>query len=119
MNDKNILTLVPKFESFFEYMYPVLDKLPRVEKFNIGNDFKNVMYSMFKNIMYLVKVENYEKKKFCSYIDADINIIRSYIRIMYKLRYINERKYLYVVSLIDEIGKILGGYIKFLRCNNG
>ena len=34
---ENKLQLIPKIERYIEYMLNVIMKLPRVEKFNIGN----------------------------------------------------------------------------------
>ena len=54
---KNELILIPKYEKYMEYMLQVILKLPRTEKFNIGNEFKNIMYKMLENILYLNKIE--------------------------------------------------------------
>ena len=36
-NTKNELILIPKAENYIQYMLEVILKLPRAEKFNIGN----------------------------------------------------------------------------------
>lgn len=113
LND-NSLILIAKYQKYIEYMFIILNRLPRIEKYNLGNAFKEVMYSMFNNIMYLNKVSKFKRMDYCNLIDAEICIQRSYIRIMYDLRYIDQKKYMYAIALLDEIGKILGGYIKFL-----
>ena len=43
------LVLIPKIEDYIEYMLNVIAKLPRVEKFSIGNEYKTSMYSMLEN----------------------------------------------------------------------
>ncbi len=117
MKDNKFLVLIPKCEIYLEYMINVLNKLPRVEKFSIGNNLKNIMYEMIGNIVYLSKVSNCNRLHYCNLIDSQILIQRIYIRVMYKNRYIDEKKYMYSISLLDEIGKMLGGYIKFLGIN--
>ena len=54
---ENELTLIPKAERYIEYMLDVIFKIPRVEKFSIGTEYKNSMYKMLENIMYLNKIE--------------------------------------------------------------
>ena len=49
-NNSNELILIPKYEIYMEYMINVIMKLPRVEKFNIGNEFKSIMYKALENI---------------------------------------------------------------------
>ena len=43
---KNELILIPKYEKYMEYMLQVILKLPRTEKFNIGNEYKLSLYKM-------------------------------------------------------------------------
>ena len=110
----NCFLLIPKSEKYIQYMIDVLNKLPRVEKFSIGNNFKNVMYEMISNVIYLSKVGKSYRLHYCNLIDSEIVIQRIYIRVMFKNRYIDEKKYLVSVKMLDEIGRILGGYVKSL-----
>lgn len=111
---KENLILIPKCEKYVEYMINVLIKLPRTEKFNIGNEFKICMYQMFENILFLSKMPKSMRLTIYNKIDALIAIQRCYIRIIYKSSYIDEKKYKVSICMLDEIGKILGGYIKSL-----
>ena len=115
---KNELILIPKYEKYMEYMLQVILKLPRTEKFNIGNEFKNVMYKMLENILYLNKIEISERLYYLNLIDAELNTQRTMIRIMFKSRWIDEKKYKVSMELLYEIGKIVGGLIKFYAKNN-
>ena len=38
MDSKQELILIPKYEKYMQYMIDVIIKIPRTEKFNIGND---------------------------------------------------------------------------------
>ena len=115
---KNELILIPKYEKYMEYMLQVLLKLPRTEKFNRGNEFKNVMYKMLENILYLNKIEISKRLYYLNLIDAELNTQRTMIRIMFKSRWIDEKKYKVSMGLLYEIGKIVGGLIKFYAKNN-
>ena len=79
--NKQELILIPKYERYMQYMIEVIIKMPRTEKFNIGNEFKNIMYKTLENIMF-------------------------------KNRWIDEKKYKISMELLYEIGKILGGLLK-------
>lgn len=115
---KNELILIPKYEKYMEYMLQVILKLPRTEKFNIGNEFKNVMYKMLENILYLNKIEISKRLYYLNLIDAELNTQRTMIRIMFKSRWIDEKKYKVSMELLYEIGKMVGGLIKFYAKNN-
>ena len=112
------LMLIPKTEKYIQYMLDLILKLPRVEKFNIGNEFKCVMYKSLENIMYLNKIEDNKKIEILNKIDAELNTQRIMLRIMYSNKYINEHKFNVAISSLSEIGKILGGLIKYYGKNN-
>lgn len=118
MNNKEELTLIPKYQNYMEYMLQVIMKLPRTEKFNIGNEFKTIMYRMLENILYINKVETSRRLYYLNLIDAELNTQRTLIRIMLKNKWIDEKKYKVSMEMLYEIGKILGGLIKFYAKNN-
>ena len=116
MKDEQILQLIPKTENYIQYMLEILFKIPRTEKFNIGNEFKKSMYEMLENILILNKTQN--KTQYLNLIDTKLNVQRILLRILYKNRWIDMKKYNIAFEKILEIGKILGGLIKYYGKNN-
>lgn len=138
--EKEKLSLIPKSEKYIQYIIELIIKLPRTEKFSIGNEYKNSIYNMLENIMYLnknikvnykkeenknnnlikniVQQEKFETMKILNKIDCMLNCQRVYLRIMYKNKWIDEHKFNVAMEQIYEIGKILGGLIKYYAKNN-
>ena len=112
MKTKNELILIPKYERYMQYMIEVILKIPRTEKFNIGNEFKTIMYKSLENILYINKIDISKRLYYLNIIDAQLNTQRVMIRIMQKNKWINDKKYKVSMELLYEIGKILGGLIK-------
>ena len=115
---ENRLQLIPKSEKYIEYMLQVITKLPRTEKFNIGNEYKTSMQEMLRNIMYLSKIEQKQSINILNEIDAELNTQRIYLRIMKNNKWMDERKFRISMEQIYEIGKILGGLYKYYAKNN-
>ena len=114
----NKLILIPKTEKYIEYILQIILKLPRTEKFNIGNEYKISIYQMLKDILIISKIEKSEILNYLNNIDANLNVQRIYLRIMLKNRWIDEHKFKVAMEQIYEIGKILGGLIKYYAKNN-
>ena len=110
---ENKLLLIPKTEQYIQYMLETLIKLPRTEKFNIGTEYKTSMYNMLRKILYLSKINNDKCLDILNEIDAELNTERIYARIMKKNKWIDERKFNIIMEQIYEIGKILGGLLKY------
>ena len=114
---ENKLALIPKAEKYIEYMLQVIFKLPRTEKFSIGTEFKLSLYQMMRNIMMISKIEKINILRYLNEIDSLLNTQRIYLRIMKKNKWIDEKKFKVAMELIYEIGKILGGLIKYYAKN--
>ena len=66
---ENLISIL-KCEKYIEYAINMILKLPRAEKFNIGNELKICMYQMFENIIYLSKLPKNMRLVICNKIDA-------------------------------------------------
>ena len=117
-NHKNKkLEIIPKLEKYIQYMLEIILKLPRTEKFSIGTEYKTSMYKTLNYVMYLNKIEENKCMFYINMLDAEINTQRIYLRIMYKNRWIDEKKFNVAMEQIYEIGKIIGGLIKYYGKN--
>lgn len=112
------LEIIPKLEKYIQYIIEIILKIPRTEKFSIGNEYKESMYKTLEYVMYLNKVETAKCMYYINIIDAEINVQRIYLRIMYKNKWIDEKKFNVSMEQIYEIGKIIGGLIKYYGKNN-
>ena len=105
-------------------MLNVMVKLPRIEKFSIGSEYKTSMYKMLNNVLYVYKTNkntfNYmqEQLKTINNIDSEMNCQRIYLRIMNKQKWIDKKKFDIAMNKIYEIGKIIGGLAKYYAKNN-
>ena len=116
--DSNKLQLIPKIEKYMEYMMHVIIKLPRVEKFSIGTEYKKSMYNIMSGVVKIAKIDDKDKcLSELNTIDAELNMQRIYLRIMVKEKWIDYKKFQVSMDQIYEIGKILGGLIKYYAKN--
>lgn len=119
--ENNRLILIPKIEKYIEYILNVLVKIPRTEKFSIGNEYKISMYKMLEETMYLNKITVISKGKqvnetylqTLNKIDVFLNCQRIYLRIMRDNHWIDEKKFNIAMEKIYEMGKIIGGLQKY------
>lgn len=118
METRKELVLIPKTENYIKYILNMILKLPRTEKFSIGTEYKENMYKMLEDILMLSKINcNEEKMNYLNRIDAKINVQRIFLRIMCENHWIDEKKFDYSIGLLDEIGKIIGGLLKYYGKN--
>lgn len=117
MGQDNELKLIPAYELYMEYIIQLMIKLPRTEKFSIGTEYKQVMYSCLEDIMFLNKIEKDKRLYYLNKIDAKLNAQRVMLRVMKKFAWIDIKKFNIAMGKIYELGKILGGLIKYYAKN--
>lgn len=126
INNKKVenkqLILIPKIEEYIEYMLCTIVKIPRTERYNIGNDYKLSMYKMLEKTFYLNKINRKKHKQECleivNYIDVALNCQRIYLRIMKNQNWIDSKKFDIAIKKIYEIGNIIGGLSKIYAKDN-
>ena len=117
---ENGLKLIPKTEIYLDYILEIIIKIPRTEKFSIGTEYKLSLYKMLEHIMYLNKMDKKDNLSVIivlNKIDSLLMTQRIYLRIMVKNKWIDKKKFQVAMGFIYEIGKILGGLIKFYAKN--
>ena len=118
MIQDNGLKLIPIYELYMEYMIQLIIKLPRTEKFSIGTDFKQVMYSTLEDILYINKLEKAQRLNYLNRIDAKLNVQRILLRVMKKFAWIDIKKFNVAMEKLYEVGRLLGGLIKYYAKDN-
>jgi four helix bundle protein len=107
------LILSQRIYDFLLYIYPVVAKFPKYEKFTLQTQVKNCVVDLAR----LVVRANKSTTKKSQLYDADVLLeeLRTLIRLSHDLRYINPHQYGVIVKKISEIGDLLGGLIKFVQ----
>ncbi len=98
---------------FLLYIYPVVAKFPKYEKFTLQAQVKNCIIDAARSI---IRANKSTMKKSHLY-EADVLLeeLRMLIRLSHDLRYINPHQYGVISGKLAEIGAILGGLIKFVQ----
>jgi four helix bundle protein len=89
-----------------------LKQFPKSEKYALASDIKRAMYSLLKLIIETNK--KYYKKTTLQQIDVELDTLRTFIRLAAdpSLKYLPLNKYENWAKLLNEIGRMLGGWIK-------
>lgn len=115
--------LVNKMTDLIKLVNINLNHFPRHEKYGLSQQIRNVMYDVYNLIVECEK--RYHKKTSITTLDIKHQQLRMLIKLAYELNYFAykdgktsrttkevDRRYLAVNSLINEVGAMIGGWIK-------
>jgi hypothetical protein len=110
MSDMTQLIIFQKHYDLLVYSFPIIGRFPKDQRFILGQQIENQMLEIGKMIVHANKLKQKRGKLF--EIDIELEKLRFLIRIAKDLKHITISKYGHHCERLDEIGKLLGGWLK-------
>lgn len=99
-----------KIETMAVYAYSALRQFPKSERHVLSQEIRQTLWNLLRLVIICNK--RYHKKTTLQDLDAELDLLRSQVRLAKDLQYLPFRKYEIWSRLIDEIGRMIGGWIK-------
>jgi hypothetical protein len=101
---------ITKTYDLLKWLMPAVSKYPKDKRFTLGARIEDKLLSMLE----LLINANYSREKldYLKKANLDLEVFRHLIRLSFDLRFIDLRRYEYVSREADEIGRLIGGWIK-------
>ena len=107
------LLIYQKYIDLVEYGYNLLKKYPKSEKYGLTSEMRKSMFETIRLLLYANKIANRGiRLQTINKIDAEVSSQKFFVRFSYKNKYISHSNYFEWSKRLDEIGKIIGGWIK-------
>ena len=104
---------LPIFEKTYElilWLYLTVNKFPKSQRFVLGQQIEKTFLEILGGIIQTNQEKN--KLPYLKKISVELDKLRILIRLSKDLKFISIRQYEFVAEKINEIGKMLGGWIK-------
>jgi hypothetical protein len=107
------LKIRQKCEDMIAYGYIAIQQYPKAEKHTLAADTKRSMFRLLELVIICNK--KYYKKTTMQELDVELDVLRSYIRLGMSLKFLPFKKYEIWSGYLNEIGKMIGGWMKSLK----
>ncbi len=104
------------FEKTYElilWLYPRVNKFPKSQRFVLGQHIENTILKILEGI--ITANQERDKLPYLKQVSVALDKLRILIRLAKDLRFISIRQYAFAAEKINEIGKMLGGWINQQR----
>lgn len=99
------------YKTFHEYRKVV----PKQDRFSIFERTETALLDVIESIMQASGESKKEKLPTLEQASFRLNMLRVFIRLMKDVKTIDGKKYLVLESAIDEMGRMLGGWIRSVK----
>lgn len=114
MNDFNI-PIFKKTYSLYKEFYGYRTDIPKQDRYTLWQRSENVILDILEGIFQASQSYKSEKLPALDKASLKLNLLRVFIRLMKDINAIDNKKYLALEKEIDEIGRMLGGWIKSIN----
>ena len=106
----NEMLIFTKWVDFIEWLLLALDKFPKKVRFTFTQRIENLALDIVEDLVEARYTTN--RKAILKRANLRLEKLRVLIRIGQKMRYLSTESYRYAAKSIDEIGRMLGGWMK-------
>jgi four helix bundle protein len=117
MSDMKELIIYQKHYDSMVYSFPIIGRFPKDQRFVLGQQIEGTMLEIGQLIVHANKLR--QKKEKLYEIDVALEKLRFLIRLAKDLKMMPVSKYGHHCERIDEIGKLLGGWLKSVSQGHG
>jgi len=104
------LKILAKLEELHAYSHQAAMHFPKYERHVLCADIRHRCQTMLHLAVRAAK--KYHKKTTLQDLDIEVEMMRSLVRLAHRLRYINDHRYEVWSRHIDEVGRMVGGWIQ-------
>ena len=107
------LPIIQKTYDLIKWYVPLLNRLPKNHKFQLGDRMVTGLYDLLENLV----LARYQKNKLpqLQMLNSKLDVLRYQTRLLLDFDLISLQRYQYVSKLINAVGTDLGGWIKQQR----
>ena len=97
------------------WLLPKAEKFPRPYRFTVTQRMMGAALDFQEALFEANAFDGKQRLAYLRQADADLNKLRLYLRLAHRWQWINDGQYRHVSVMIEEIGRLLRGWIKQTR----
>ena len=111
MNEIDIPILKKSYE-LYKAFHEFRKLIPKSDRFTIYERSENIIIDIVELILEAGYSKSGNKSTVLEAASVKLNTLRFFIRLMKDTRTLDTKKYVFLQAIIDEIGRMLGGWIR-------
>ena len=111
----SVAIIIHKAYDFYLSLHASIIVFPKTERYVLGQKCEELSLDFMILLLRANQVKNYNRSKILFEASDKLDLLKILIRASKDVRALPEKKYLEIETAIQEIGRMLGGWIKSLK----
>ncbi len=112
MNESFDTPIFNQTYELYKEIYTLRFTVPKIDRYAIWQRVENTNLEVLEGILRAIGLPKSEKAGVLEESSNKLNMLRVFIRLAKDVRAIDNKKYIILQEKLDEIGRMLGGWIK-------
>lgn len=92
-----------------------MSTFPKKDRYTLGQKCDKILLDIIEDIITASALTKYEKAPILKKVSIRVDVLKVLLRLAKELKVIDLKKYITLEEYLQEIGKMLGGWIKSLQ----
>lgn len=97
---------------FYKTYYAYAELFPKKDKYALGTSCERMIISVIELLLEASYTPKEQKRTILQQANNKFEMLKIFIRLLKELRILDQKKYLILQTQLQEIGKMLGGWMK-------
>lgn len=112
MLDDFDIPIFKKTYDLYKTFYGYRATISKQDRYTIWQKSEDLILVILEGVLTASKLYKSEKVPVLDKVSINVNLLRVFIRLMKEVKTIDNKKYTILEEMIDEIGRMLGGWIR-------
>lgn len=111
----NEISLIQKTYDLYKITYSYSKTFPKSDKYSLGGRIKTLIIEMLELLMEAETAKKDWKSPILEKVSRKLRILKLLVRLTNEIKILDNKKYLVLSEKLQEIGRMLGGWIKAVK----
>jgi|SRR6056297_2055106 len=114
-NNQLNIPLTNEFFQIYKIIYQYLKHFPKKERYTLGEKIETLFLETIQEIFHLNQLPDPLKEKSLLKLNAKNETLKLLIRLAHEIKVLDIKQYLNIQEKLQKTGKMIGGWIKYLK----
>ena len=112
---QNEIPIIQKMYDFYREFYQSRSQMPKQDRHAIGQKIENKTLDLLADLIHASRTDRKSKPEYLEEAAVKLDALKLFLRLAEDVKAISTKKYLSLSEKLQEIGKMLGGWLRSLN----
>ncbi len=115
INFQNDAPIIQKVYNFYLKLQPIIEQMPKKDKYITGQKIEQITLDLLEYLISATYTTKEKKSLYLNQAAIKLDLLKLLIRLAKDIKAISLKQYLLLEEILQEIGKMIGGWIRSLK----